>query len=388
VKYWQLPQAVEEVLPEQASALEALRRELLDLYKHWGYELVFPPLIEYSESLLTGLGADLDLLTFKLTDQLTGRTLGIRADITPQVARIDAHSYLKRGVSRLCYAGTTLHTHPKSLMASRCPVQVGAELYGDSSEQADIEIIRLLIETLRTSGVGALTLDIGHVGVYQAVFAAADIDQNDTDIFDALQRKSAPDLAVALQDKPAQTREWLTALMNMHGDIDTLDRARQTFGSSVPAVSQAIDQIETVIKALSAVAQDIDWYVDLAELRGLNYHTGLVFAAYAKGAGQALANGGRYDSVGQIYGRARAATGFAVDLKTLLAQGRYTAKSQGAISVPAIMDTKLESLINDLRANGQIVIRALLNEHDERCDREIVLIDDVWTVRPIGKTNV
>ena len=388
MKYWQLPQAVEEVLPEQASALEALRRELLDLYKHWGYELVFPPLIEYSESLLTGLGADLDLLTFKLTDQLTGRTLGIRADITPQVARIDAHSYLKRGVSRLCYAGTTLHTRPKSLMASRCPIQVGAELYGDSSEQADIEIIRLLIETLRTSGVGALTLDIGHVGVYQAVFAAADIDQDDTDIFDALQRKSAPDLAVALQDKPAQTREWLTALMNMHGDIDTLDRARQTFGSSVPAVSQAIDQIETVIKALSAVAQDIDWYVDLAELRGLNYHTGLVFAAYAKGAGQALANGGRYDSVGQIYGRARAATGFAVDLKTLLAQGRYTAKSQGAISVPAIMDTKLESLINDLRANGQIVIRALLNEHDERCDREIVLIDDVWTVRPIGKTNV
>lgn len=388
MKYWQLPQAVEEVLPEQASALEALRRELLDLYKHWGYELVFPPLIEYSESLLTGLGADLDLLTFKLTDQLTGRTLGIRADITPQVARIDAHSYLKRGVSRLCYAGTTLHTHPKSLMASRCPVQVGAELYGDSSEQADIEIIRLLIETLRTSGVGALTLDIGHVGVYQAVFAAADIDQDDTDIFDALQRKSAPDLAVALQDKPAQTREWLTALMNMHGDIDTLDRARQTFGSSVPAVSQAIDQIETVIKALSAVAHDIDWYVDLAELRGLNYHTGLVFAAYAKGAGQALANGGRYDSVGQIYGRARAATGFAVDLKTLLAQGRYKANPQGAISVPAIMDTKLESLINDLRASGQIVIRALLNEHDERCDREIVLIDDVWTVRPIGKTNV
>ena len=388
MKYWQLPQAVEEVLPEQASALEALRRELLDLYKHWGYELVFPPLIEYSESLLTGLGADLDLLTFKLTDQLTGRTLGIRADITPQVARIDAHSYLKRGVSRLCYAGTTLHTHPKSLMASRCPVQVGAELYGDSSEQADIEIIRLLIETLRTSGVGALTLDIGHVGVYQAVFAAADIDQDDTDIFDALQRKSAPDLAVALQDKPAQTREWLTALMNMHGDFDTLDRARHTFGSSVPAVSQAIDQIETVIKALSAVAHDIDWYVDLAELRGLNYHTGLVFAAYAKGAGQALANGGRYDSVGQIYGRARAATGFAVDLKTLLAQGRYKANSQGAISVPAIMDTKLESLINDLRASGQIVIRALLNEHDERCDREIVLIDDVWTVRPIGKTNV
>lgn len=388
MKYWQLPQAVEEVLPEQASAMEALRRDLLDLYKCWGYELVFPPLIEYSESLLTGLGADLDLLTFKLTDQLTGRTLGIRADITPQVARIDAHSYLKQGVSRLCYAGTTLHTHPKSLMASRCPVQVGAELYGDSSAQADIEIIRLLIETLRTSGVGALTLDIGHVGVYQAVFSAAGIDEQDADIFDALQRKSAPDLAVAVQDKPPQAQEWLAALMDMHGGIDTLEQARQTFGRAIPAVSQAIDQIETVITALSTVAKDIDWYVDLAELRGLNYHTGLVFAAYAKGAGQALANGGRYDSVGKIFGRARAATGFAVDLKTLLAQGNYRAELEGAISVPAVTDTKLEALVNDLRVSGQIVIRALLNAHDERCDREIVLIDDVWTVRPIGKTTV
>jgi ATP phosphoribosyltransferase regulatory subunit len=388
VKYWQLPQAVEEVLPKQASAMEALRRDLLDLYKRWGYELVFPPLIEYSESLLTGLGADLDLLTFKITDQLTGRTLGIRADITPQVARIDAHSYLKQGVSRLCYAGTTLHTHPKSLMASRCPVQVGAELYGDSSEQADIEIIRLLIETLRTSGVGALTLDIGHVGVYQAIFAAAGIDREDADVFDALQRKSAPDLAVALRDKSEQTQQWLTALMNLHGGLDTLERARQAFGSSVPGVSGAIDQIETVIAALSSAGHDIDWYVDLAELRGLNYHTGLVFAAYAKGAGQALANGGRYDSVGEIYGRARAATGFAVDLKTLLAQGNYRAGAPGAISVPALIDTQLETLVTDLRADGHIVIRALLNEHDERCDREIVLIDDVWTIRPIGKTTV
>lgn len=388
MKYWQLPQAVEEVLPEQASAMEALRRDLLDLYRCWGYELVFPPLIEYSESLLTGLGADLDWLTFKLTDQLTGRTLGIRADITPQVARIDAHSYLKQGVSRLCYAGTTLHTHPKSLMASRCPVQVGAELYGDSSEQADIEIIRLLIETLRTSGVDALTLDIGHVGVYRAIFSAAGIDEADTDVFDALQRKSAPDLAVALQGKSQQTRTWLTALMDMHGGVDTLQRARQTFGDSVPGVGVAIDQIETVIAALSSLNNQIEWYVDLAELRGLNYHTGLVFAAYAKGAGQALANGGRYDRVGEIFGRSRAATGFAVDLKTLLTQGGYQVEALGAISMPAVADAKLESLVNDLRAQGQIVIRALQNEHDERCDREIVLKDDVWTVCPIGKTIV
>jgi len=382
VKYWQLPQAVEEVLPEQASAMEALRRDLLDLYRSWGYELVFPPLLEYSDSLLTGLGADLDLLTFKLTDQLTGRTLGIRADITPQVARIDAHSYLKEGVSRLCYAGTTLHTRPKSLMASRCPVQIGAELYGDNSPEADIEIIGLMIDTLREAGVGQMTIDIGHVGVYRAVFQALDLT-DDQALFDALQRKSAPDLSSALQGRPEADAQTIRALMNLHGDRSVLNQARELLGDLAPNALDAIDEIDVVLDALEAEGDGIDWYVDLSELRGLNYHTGLVFAAYAKGVGRALANGGRYDDIGEIFGRARAATGFAADLKTLLAEGKALDLGLTAISAPADRCPELAKKIKELRCQGEVVITALNGEHDSRCDRELV-IENAWVIRPLG----
>jgi ATP phosphoribosyltransferase regulatory subunit len=382
VKYWQLPQAVEEVLPEQASAMEALRRDLLDLYRSWGYELVFPPLLEYSDSLLTGLGADLDLLTFKLTDQLTGRTLGIRADITPQVARIDAHSYLKEGVSRLCYAGTTLHTRPKSLMASRCPVQIGAELYGDNSPEADIEIIGLMIDTLREAGVGQMTIDIGHVGVYRAVFQALDLT-DDQALFDALQRKSAPDLSSALQGRPEADAQTIRALMNLHGDRSILNQARELLGDLAPNALDAIDEIDVVLDALEAEGDGIDWYVDLSELRGLNYHTGLVFAAYAKGVGRALANGGRYDDIGEIFGRARAATGFAADLKTLLAEGKALDLGLTAISAPADRCPELAKKIKELRCQGEVVITALNGEHDSRCDRELVM-ENAWVIRPLG----
>jgi ATP phosphoribosyltransferase regulatory subunit len=382
VKYWQLPQAVEEVLPEQASAMEALRRDLLDLYRSWGYELVFPPLLEYSDSLLTGLGADLDLLTFKLTDQLTGRTLGVRADITPQVARIDAHSYLKEGVSRLCYAGTTLHTRPKSLMASRCPVQIGAELYGDNSPEADIEIIGLMIDTLREAGVGQMTIDIGHVGVYRAVFQALDLT-DDQALFDALQRKSAPDLSSALQGRPEADAQTIRALMNLHGDRSVLNQARELLGDLAPNALDAIDEIDVVLDALEAEGDGIDWYVDLSELRGLNYHTGLVFAAYAKGVGRALANGGRYDDIGEIFGRARAATGFAADLKTLLAEGKALDLGLTAISAPADRCPELAKKIKELRCQGEVVITALNGEHDSRCDRELVM-ENAWVIRPLG----
>ena len=382
MKYWQLPQAVEEVLPEQASAMEALRRDLLDLYRSWGYELVFPPLLEYSDSLLTGLGADLDLLTFKLTDQLTGRTLGIRADITPQVARIDAHSYLKEGVSRLCYAGTTLHTRPKSLMASRCPVQIGAELYGDNSPEADIEIIGLMIDTLREAGVGQMTIDIGHVGVYRAVFQALDLT-DDQALFDALQRKSAPDLSAALQGRPEADAQTIRTLMNLHGDRSVLNQARELLGDLAPNALGAIDEIDVVLDALEAEGDGIEWYVDLSELRGLNYHTGLVFAAYAKGVGRALANGGRYDDIGEIFGRARAATGFAADLKTLLAEGKAFELGLTAISAPADRCPELAKKIKELRSQGEVVITALNGEHDSRCDRELVM-ENAWVIRPLG----
>ena len=388
VKYWQLPQAVDEVLPQQASELESLRRSLLDLYHAWGYELVFPPLIEFSESLLTGLGADLELLTFKLTDQMTGRTLGLRADITPQVARIDAHSYLKTGVSRLCYAGTTLHTRPKTLMASRCPIQVGAELYGEESYQADIEIIRLMIATLRAAGVGAMTIDIGHVGVYQAVFDALGIGPEQSEIVDALNRKSMPDLASALEGYSPQHLDWLSTLMDFHGDRSVLARAKQFFAKTVPQAAQAIESIERVMDSLDALCSNIRWYFDLSELRGLKYHTGLVFAAYADGAGQALANGGRYDNVGKIYGRSRPATGFAVDLKTLYLQGERELTASAAISAPALNDQALEQAIMRLRNEGEVVITAFGGRHDERCTRELLYQEGTWTVSPIGNKSL
>ncbi|MDP4652414.1 MAG: ATP phosphoribosyltransferase regulatory subunit, partial [Haliea sp.] len=223
VDRWQLPDGVEEVLPRQARIVEQLRRELLDLYHLWGYQLVIPPLMEFTESLLIGLGRDLDLLTFKMTDQLSGRTVGIRADITPQVARIDAHSLAEPGVTRLCYAGSTLHTRAKSLLASRSPIQVGAELYGDDSLSGDVEIIRLMLATLNVAGVTQVTLDLGHVGVYEAVLAAAGLtSEQEADVFDALQRKSRPDLLLGLAEVAPPAAALILGLLDLHGDVSVL----------------------------------------------------------------------------------------------------------------------------------------------------------------------
>ena len=220
VDRWQLPDGIEEVLPAQAATVERLRRQLLDLYRSWGYQLVIPPLMEFTESLLIGLGQDLDLLTFKLTDQLSGRTMGVRADITPQVARIDAHSLAQDGISRLCYAGSTLHTRPKSLMATRSPIQLGAELYGDNSLAADVEIVRLMLATLEAAGRDSITLDLGHVGVYEAVLASARLSaEQEATVFDALQRKSVPDLQLALAEVDEAAASLVIALVELHGRI-------------------------------------------------------------------------------------------------------------------------------------------------------------------------
>ena len=319
VDHWQLPDGMEEVLPAQAESVEALRRTLLDLYRSWGYRLVIPPLMEFTESLLVGLGEDLDLLTFKLTDQLSGRTLGIRADITPQVARIDAHSLAEEGVTRLCYAGSTLHTRPKSLLASRSPIQVGAELYGDDSPGADVEIVRLMLATLAAAGLTGITLDLGHVGIYEAVLATAGLSgEQEKTVFDALQRKSVPDLRLALAGVEPASAALIIALVDLHGDETVLGDARALFAASVPDALAGVDALQEVACAIRRQLPDLDIYFDLAELRGYHYHTGLVFAAYVAGCGQALANGGRYNDVGAVFGRARPATGFATDLKALM----------------------------------------------------------------------
>ena len=385
VDHWQLPDGMEEVLPGQAEAVETIRRALLDVYRSWGYRLVIPPLMEFTESLLVGLGEDLDLLTFKLTDQFSGRTLGIRADITTQVARIDAHSLAEDGVTRLCYAGSTLHTRPKSLMASRSPIQLGAELYGDDSLGADVEIVRLMLATLETAGLFGITLDLGHVGIYEAVLATAGLSpEQETTVFDALQRKSVPDLNLALVGIEPDIAALIIALVDLHGDETVLEAARSLFAETVPGALTGIDALEEVAYHLRRQSPELDIYFDLSELRGYHYHTGLVFAAYVSGCGQALANGGRYNDVGAVFGRARPATGFATDLKSLMAMLPTIATKQQAISMPNADDPALNLRVRELRAEGEVVIDCLSGSPDPQCDRHLVEHDGHWQVKPLS----
>ncbi len=382
VDHWQLPDGMEEVLPAQAESLENLRRTLLDLYRSWGYRLVIPPLVEFTQSLLVGLGEDLDLLTFKLTDQLSGRMLGIRADITPQVARIDAHSLAEEGVTRLCYAGSTLHTRPKSLLASRSPIQVGAELYGDDSLGADVEIVRLMLATLEAAGLTGITLDLGHVGIYEAVLAGAGLrDEQEKTVFDALQRKSVPDLCLALAGVEPASAALIIALVDLHGDESVLGDARTLFAEAVPDALAGIDALVEVACDIRRQLPDLDIYFDLAELRGYHYHTGLVFAAYVAGCGQALANGGRYNDVGAVFGRARPATGFATDLKALLTRLPPASSVGGAISMPDADDPALDEEVRNLRSAGEVVINCLSGAPDPRCDRHLVEVSGQWRVQ-------
>jgi ATP phosphoribosyltransferase regulatory subunit len=384
VDRWQLPDGVEEVLPVQAAAVERLRRQLLDLYRSWGYQLVIPPLMEFTESLLIGLGSDVDLLTFKMTDQLSGRTLGVRADITPQVARIDAHSLAEAGVTRLCYAGSTLHTRPKSLLASRSPIQLGAELYGDNSLAADVEIIRLMLETLATAGLERLSLDLGHTDIYQAVLSAAGLsDEQEGAVFDALQRKSLPDLELAVADVAEDTAGLIIALASLHGGEQVLDDARALFAEKVPQALAAVDALQEVAADIRRQWPELDIYFDLAELRGYHYHTGIVFAAYVPGHGQALANGGRYNDVGEVFGRARPATGFATDLKALMGLLPTGQPVGAAISMPGGDDLALLAKVKELRAGGEIVINCLSSGADPRCDRQLVQEQGEWRVKPL-----
>ena len=375
---WLLPDGIEELLPAAAVQVEQLRRDLLDLHGRWGYQLVVPPLVEFTESLLIGLGADIDLQTFRITDQLSGRTMGVRADITPQVARIDAHSLAEDGVSRYCYAGSVLHTRPANPLGSRSPIMLGAELYGDDSLQADIEIISLMLETLLAAGVSRLTLDIGHVGICRDMISRCELSpEGEEAVLDALQRKSLPDLGVLLDGVAPELRECLMALAGLHGGIEVLEQ----LPADVDAT--AVNTLRDVAAAIAERYPEVDIYLDLAELRGYRYHTGLVFAAYVADQGRALANGGRYDDVGAVFGRPRPATGFSTDLKMLLVSPD-SAPLAPAIAAPAEGDAALWKQIDALRAAGQVVITELSGETDSRCDRQLVLRDGEWTVEDLS----
>lgn len=314
---WLLPENVEDVLPPLAWRMEDMRQALLDLFRGQGYQLVIPPLMEYVDSLLTGVGADLDLKTFKLVDQLSGRLMGVRADITPQVARIDAHLLAANAVNRLCYAGSVLHTQSDGFHRSREPIQIGAELYGEAGAQADLEILTLMLKGLAACGVQAAQLDIGHVGVYRALAQEARLsDEIEHQLFGALQAKDASAVAVLSAGLPVALAEAFAALPQLYGDRSVLAEARARL-PQLPAVVAALDTLD----AIDAGLQGVEAAYDLAELRGYGYHSGVVFAAYTAGRSRAIAQGGRYDEVGKVFGRARPATGFSLDLRELAVAG-------------------------------------------------------------------
>ncbi len=310
---WLLPENVEDVLPPQAWRMEDMRRALLDLFRSRGYQLVIPPLMEYVDSLLTGVGADLDLKTFKLVDRLSGRLMGVRADITPQVARIDAHLLAANAVNRLCYAGSVLHTQSDGFHRSREPIQIGAELYGEAGAEADLEILTLMLQGLSACGVNSLQLDIGHVGVYRALAQEAGLSgEVEHQLFGALQSKDRSAVTVLTAGLSAALREAFAALPVLYGDRSVLAEARMRL-PQLPAVQAALDTLDALDQGLGKT----DVAYDLAELRGYGYHSGVVFAAYAGGRSHAIAQGGRYDEVGRVFGRARPATGFSLDLREL-----------------------------------------------------------------------
>jgi ATP phosphoribosyltransferase regulatory subunit len=381
-----LPAGIDELLPDAAAHLEALRRALLDCAARWGYRLVVPPMLEYTDSLLVGVGEDLDLLTYKVPDQLSGRMLGLRADITPQVARIDAHSLGGEGVNRLCYAGSTLHTRARSLTASRSPLQLGAELYGDASGAADLEVIDLMMSMLEASGIdrACLTLDLGHGNLFGPLLDAAGVTDpvRRAQIFDAVQRKSKPDLAPLLSGLAPQGAALLAAFIDMQGGTAVLERAAELF-AAIPAAAAAVGEVAAVVDGVRQRHPQLPIHVDLAELRGYHYHTGVVFAAYAQGLGEALARGGRYDNVGAVYGRARPATGFATDLRLLAAQVPPAAQVPTAILAPDSDDAELHRRVRELRAAGETVVVALGATADPRCGQVLKQIDGQWQVLPL-----
>ena len=381
---WLLPEGIEEILPPRAEQLDATLRRLLDLFKSWGYELVMPPFIEYLESLLTGTGNDIDLQTFKLTDQLTGRLMGLRADMTPQVARIDAHC-LKRDVpTRLCYMGTVLKTLPATHGGNRSPMQVGVELYGHAGVESDVEVLRLMVKTLHSAGIEHVYLDLGHVGIFRGLAQQANLDSEcEARLFDALQRKAKPEIATLLAERalPDSLHKMLNSLADLHGDEAVLDRAASVLAEADASVTAALDNLRQIAASIRGL-DGISLHFDLAELRGYHYHTGAVFAAFVPGQGQAIAQGGRYDDIGKVFGRARPATGFSTDLKNVLSLVAAKTPEVRGIFAPCEDDVALAVCIDALREAGERVIQALPGQQggavEMGCDRELVLQQGSW----------
>ena len=381
---WLLPEGIDEVLPPQAWRLECARRELLDLFSRWGYDQIMPPLLEYLESLLTGTGNDLDLQTFKVTDQLTGRMMGLRADMTPQAARIDAHPLQRSEPNRLCYMGTVLHTRTDGFGGSRSPLQVGAELFGHDGVESDVEIISLLLESLALLQISNIHIDLGHVGIFRGLAQDAGLTaQQENDLFDALQRKAVPEIDEMLAD----VADRLASLATLNGDRGILETAYQQLAGASKPVMAALENLDAIAAKIEQRAGSAVLNFDLAELRGYRYQTGMVFAVFVPGCGQEIARGGRYDAIGKVFGRSRPATGFSTDLKELIQlSGRAFADRRGGILAPQAEDPSLQAAIQALRADGLRVVCELPGQAGDAasmgCDRLLVDEDGTWVVKP------
>ena len=379
---WSLPESIADILPSEARKIEDLRRGLLDLFRTYGYELVMPPLLEYTESLLTGTGRDMDLQMFKLVDQLSGRTMGLRADITPQVARIDAHLLNRRGVARLCYAGSVLHTRPSGLFRTREPYQVGAEIYGHAGLEADLEIQHLMLAAMKQTGIEDVRLDLGHAEVLRAILAddPGGFMLPET-VYPLLQTKDADGL-LALHDVLPKTSAALAALCGLYGGADVVERARRAL-PKLPRIAKALDALETLV----AASPEAQITVDLADLRGYYYESGVTFAAYCPGLPSPVARGGRYDEVGEAFGRARPAAGFSLYLREL-ASLLPSAPVRAAIRAPWSADTDLRESIDVLRREGETVVQVLPGHEQEQnefeCDRELVRRNGAWGIATLA----
>ncbi len=379
---WLLPEYLADALPAEAARIESLRRSVLDHFRSHGFELVMPPMLEYLESLLTGAGQDLKLRTFKLVDQLSGRTMGVRADITPQAARIDAHLLNHQGVTRLCYCDSTLHTLPATISASREPLQIGAELYGSADIAADLAVIRLMAGAFSTIKLPISRIDLGHVGIFQALAEAAGLPEEAEDqLLSLLQAKDVPGLVEACVDVPSPYREALLRLPQLYGGADVLERAAAEL-PPLPAITAALDGLHHLL----AGAPELPFSIDLSDLRGYHYHNGVVFAAYCDGYPAAIALGGRYDGAGKAFGRARPATGFSMDLREV-ARLVPAGKSVGAVLAPHIgKDARLAAHVAALREQGEIIVELLPGEtacEGPLCDRKLVLVGEHWIIEAI-----
>ena len=388
-----MPEGIEEILPEDAKHLEGLRSKLLEMFACWGYDLVIPPFIDFLDSLLTGSGHDLDLQTFKLTDQVSGEMLGVRADMTPQVARIDAHNLKHEWPTRLCYVGTILNARSDPLHKTRSPMQIGAELYGHAGKESDVEVIRLMLEMLALTGLQNIHLDLGHVGIYRAISRQAGLTElQESELFGVLQRKARPELQGLIDSYAinADLKAMLLKLPELNGGKDVLDKARTVFLKANNEVKEALADLESIAEKLVVRFPFLPISFDLAELRGYHYHTGIVFAAFVPSIGREIARGGRYDNIGAVFGRARPATGFSADLKLLssLSKQYCQVKQRELIFAPYSEDVQLNEKIRELRANQQAVVQQLPGQTGSAkelgCTSILEQDNQIWVVRPLA----